>query len=76
MTKTFKCKVCKGSGEVPNPDFEQCANLNDEIPKGKCQGCVYYSDCSKGEFVFCDNCSGNGSLTIDLSKWTPITASS
>lgn len=72
----FQCKICKGSGEVSNPDFEQCANLNDESQQGNCNSsCVYYKDCSKGEFIYCDNCGGNGSMTIDLTKWLPLASS-
>ena len=64
----FHCLVCKGTGEVPNPDFEHCAKDETDY-QPICKACVYYSACNKGEMIFCSNCEGMGSMQVDLTRW-------
>jgi hypothetical protein len=67
----FACLVCEGTGEVPNPSFEQCVKEEDSY-RGRCGFCPYFSGCNQGEFIFCDNCQGGGELDLDPQKWKPI----
>ncbi|PWI49534.1 hypothetical protein CEE45_01705 [Candidatus Heimdallarchaeota archaeon B3_Heim] len=67
----FECLECNGTGEVFNPAFEQCINEGSEY-EGRCQGCPYSYDCNKGELIYCDNCNGEGRLSLDPKKWKPI----
>ena len=78
--RIFRCKVCEGSGEVPNPWFEACRDpaTREEygIIEGDCLHCPLRSvrsECQRGEFISCPNCEGCGLLRLDEEKWEEVT---
>ena len=71
----FKCKVCNGTGLIPNTDFEICRSAEFRewagIKEGDCEHCPehFRNLCKKGEQIVCYNCNGNGYMEIDENLW-------
>jgi len=71
----LKCKVCNGTGLIPNPDFEACRSWDwrewTGIKEGDCEHCPDHTRplCRKGEQIVCYNCNGNGYMEIDENLW-------
>ena len=74
----FKCKVCNGTGLIPNTDFEICRSAEFRewagIKEGDCEHCPehFRNLCKKGEQIVCYNCNGNGYMEIDENLWEII----
>ena len=66
----LKCEICNGTGRIPNPDFEMCKDRNSrevmcQIEReGDCAHCEIRDRCSKGEWVECYNCGGQGVVVL------------
>jgi len=73
VKELFKCPVCQGKGEIPNPDFEACSSIPDVVPEKyrnerdprvRCTHCRVRRECLEGEFIRCPNCKGTGHLRM------------
>ena len=75
--RIFRCRVCEGSGEVPNPWFEACRDpatrVEYGIKEGDCPRCPLRNECRNGEFITCPNCGGRGYLKLDEKQWEEVT---
>ncbi len=61
------CPSCGGSGRVPNPFFEECADPRSGY-EGPCSSCGNIQCRVHGEFITCEACQGFG--TLDLSGFS------
>jgi len=67
----LKCKMCNGTGLIPNPNFEECRRAWVGVKKGDCEHCPDHTRnlCNKGEKIACYNCNGMGYMEIDENLW-------
>ncbi len=82
LTITLKCKHCKGTGEVPNEQFEICKGLKSDELKRHFRIHVHAEDledgtqddlreavCDEPPTQPCPQCNGEGVLTFDEDAW-------
>jgi len=58
IKELFRCRYCKGEGQVINPYFEVC---REDFPvTHDCKFCDFIEECGRGEIIPCEWCDGTG----------------
>ncbi len=72
VKEIFRCRWCKGEGEVLNPYFESC--LKSGLTPEEFYDCKFCDSsvrekCKLGEIITCDRCGGTGYEKLDWEEF-------